>query len=97
MFKSKDRLITNSIQRMSTGNTRKKRLSSDKLRFDGKSTLKEFKQEDVVIVVEGYILASILGNRELEDRFFKMTLRAKSVVCCRVSPKQKADVVRLYK
>lgn len=39
----------------------------------------------------------ILGNRDLEDRFFQMSLNAKSVICCRVSPKQKADIVGLFK
>ena len=29
--------------------------------------------------------------------FFQMGLSARSVICCRVSPKQKADVVSLYK
>ena len=31
------------------------------------------------------------------DAFFKLGLLASSVVCCRVSPKQKADVVGLTK
>ncbi len=49
------------------------------------------------MVVEGATLAMILGNRALEEIFFQMGLTAKSVICCRVSPKQKADVVSLYK
>jgi len=59
--------------------------------------LKDIKQENVVIVVEGATLAVILGNRALEEMFFQMGLTARSVICCRVSPKQKADVVSLYK
>ena len=42
-------------------------------------------------------MAVILGTKDLEERFFQLGLSAKSVVCCRVSPKQKADVVALYK
>ena len=29
--------------------------------------------------------------------FFHVAIRSKSVVCCRMSPKQKADVVRMFK
>ena len=31
----------------------------------------------------------------MQGRFLELTEDAKSVLCCRVSPKQKADVVRL--
>jgi magnesium-transporting ATPase (P-type) len=69
-----------------------------KSKFDPKTmNLKYFKQEDVVIVIEGFTLSFILGNKDLEDRFFYLSLIAKSVICCRVSPKQKADVVGMYK
>lgn len=59
--------------------------------------MRDIKQENVVIVIEGATLAVILGNRGLEEQFFQMGLFARSVICCRVSPKQKADVVSLYK
>ncbi len=59
--------------------------------------LKEFRQENVVIAIEGSVLNVILGNPELENKFFMMSLTAKSVICCRVSPKQKADVVSMYR
>jgi magnesium-transporting ATPase (P-type) len=49
--------------------------------------LKDIKQENVVIVVDGATLAVILGNRALEEMFFQMGLSARSVICCRVSPK----------
>lgn len=48
-------------------------------------------------MVEGSTLSVIFGTKDLEERFFQMGLQAKSVICCRVSPKQKADVVALYK
>lgn len=51
----------------------------------------------MVLLVEGSILALILSTRDLEERFFQMSLIAKSVVCCRMSPKQKADVVAMFK
>ncbi len=51
----------------------------------------------MVIAIEGSVLAVIIGNRELEERFYALSMSARSVICCRVSPKQKADVVNLYK
>lgn len=33
----------------------------------------------------------------MKDRIFKLGLYAHSVVCCRVSPKQKAEVVKIAK
>lgn len=49
------------------------------------------------IIIDGKTLALILGNEELEKNFFKLGLCASSVICCRVSPAQKALVVRLAK
>ena len=62
-----------------------------------KTDIKDIKQENVVLVIEGSTLAMILGNKGLEELFFQMGLTARSVICCRVSPKQKASVVSLYK
>jgi len=39
----------------------------------------------------------VLEDPSLSSLFFMLGLRAASVVCCRVSPKQKADVVGLAK
>ena len=38
-----------------------------------------------------------LSEKNQANAFFKLGLFASSVVCCRVSPKQKADVVALAK
>jgi phospholipid-translocating ATPase len=50
-----------------------------------------------VIVIDGPTLSVILGDKEMEQMFFKIGLTASSVICCRVSPKQKAEVVGLSK
>lgn len=60
-------------------------------------SLKNFEQANLVIAIDGSTLAIILEDPELEKKFFYVSLVAKSVVCCRVSPKQKADVVGMYK
>lgn len=49
------------------------------------------------LVIDGPTLAFLLGNETLSYKFFRLGLLASSVVCCRVSPKQKADVVGLAK
>jgi P-type E1-E2 ATPase len=48
-------------------------------------------------VVDGPTLTFILSSNVLSFKFFKLGLTANSVLCCRVSPKQKSDVVGLAK
>lgn len=52
-------------------------------------------QYPITIVVDGITLALILGDDELEQLFLTLGLYSKSVVCCRVTPKQKSVVVGL--
>jgi len=49
------------------------------------------------IVIDGPTLSFVLSSEALSQKFFRLGLLASSVVCCRVSPKQKADVVGLAK
>lgn len=49
------------------------------------------------MVIDGPTLAFVLSSESLSYKFFRLGLLASSVVCCRVSPKQKADVVGLAK
>ena len=45
------------------------------------------------LVIDGDTLAYIMeGSELLQNIFFKLGLIAISCICCRVSPKQKADV-----
>jgi phospholipid-transporting ATPase len=53
--------------------------------------------KDMSIIVDGITLGSILDNEELSLQFFYIAIAAKSVICCRVSPKQKSRVVQLAK
>ena len=50
-----------------------------------------------MIAVEGATLALLIEDQELQDLFFHIAIRSKSVVCCRMSPKQKADLVNIFK
>ena len=48
-------------------------------------------------MIDGPTLGFVLASEHLSMKFFRLGLLASSVVCCRVSPKQKADVVGLAK
>ena len=59
---------------------------SKKYQFDKKS-----------IVIDGHTLTMVLESNTVAQRFFLFGCTANSVICCRVSPKQKSDVVALAK
>ena len=42
-------------------------------------------------------LSKILGDDSLKNHFYELSARCDSVLCCRVTPKQKAQIVQLYK
>ena len=48
-------------------------------------------------MVEADALRMILTNLEYKKYFLKISKSCEAVICCRVSPKEKADVVRLIK
>ncbi|CAD8052350.1 unnamed protein product [Paramecium sonneborni] len=68
-------------------------LSENKLTYQG--CIKEKKKKS--ILVEGESLLILTGNQQLKREFTKMAMGCDSVVCCRVTPKQKAEVVHLVK
>ncbi len=49
------------------------------------------------IIIDGKNLSYVLSSPEMSKKFFKVGLQANSVICCRVSPKQKSQVVKLAK
>jgi magnesium-transporting ATPase (P-type) len=53
--------------------------------------------KDMCIIIDGQTLDSILSDKELSTNFLHIAIAAKSVICCRVSPKQKSKVVQLAK
>lgn len=58
---------------------------------------KEVSSKDLAIIVDGATLEMILADEDFSRKLFYISLYAKSVLCCRVSPKQKARVVSLAK
>lgn len=59
--------------------------------------IRENLDKDLSVIIDGSTLEIVLNSYELSKIFFYISIAAKSVVCCRVSPKQKAKVVNLTK
>ncbi len=55
------------------------------------------RKEKCSIVIDGFTLTFVLESKALSRKFFRFGTSANSVICCRVSPKQKSDVVGLAK
>lgn len=49
------------------------------------------------MIISGEALIYIFKNQTLSEKFFKLGLICRSVICCRVSAKQKSQVVKLVK
>ncbi len=49
------------------------------------------------IIVAGDSLLKITGNERVRDEFLELCSFAETVLCCRVSPKQKAEVVNMVR
>ncbi len=50
-----------------------------------------------MIALEGHTLSIILEDEDMQNLFFHIAIRSRSIVCCRMSPKQKSDVVHIFK
>ena len=53
--------------------------------------------EPFSILIEAPILAGLLKNEDFTKQFLKIALYASTVICCRVSPLQKSQVVKIVK
>ena len=49
------------------------------------------------ILIESSILSIIMSDKEKTEKFLKIALCASTVICCRVSPLQKSQVVKMVK
>jgi magnesium-transporting ATPase (P-type) len=54
-------------------------------------------KQKIYMIIDGKNLAYVFKSKERSLKLFKVGLFANSVICCRVSPKQKSQVVRLIK
>lgn len=55
----------------------------------------KFEGDQIALVIDGPTLGLILEDEELGRAFLSVGLYSKSVICCRVSPKQKSEVVAI--
>ena len=55
------------------------------------------KARDNAVVVAGDSLIKIVKNETVKEDFLQLALAAKVVIACRVSPKQKAEIVTMIK
>jgi magnesium-transporting ATPase (P-type) len=54
-------------------------------------------QTDMAVVITGLALTHILGKKEMEQAFLTVARCCRAVIACRVSPQQKALIVRLVR
>ena len=66
-----------------------------KAMYTDKNLLKHKITKKMYVIIDGLNLAHILEDDKLSRKFFRVGLLANSVICCRVSPKQKSEVVKL--
>jgi len=57
----------------------------------------EKRKKEMAIIIDGNTLDFIFGKEELWKKFFCLSSVAKSVICCRISPKQKSTLVKKVK
>ena len=60
--------------------------------------VKSFKVfKEIAFIIDGFSLQTVILNKKLGRLFFLLGVISKSVICCRISPKQKSSVVDLIK
>lgn len=81
------------------GDVRKGRLLKHKRKDDGvaSSSMPPSSEVSRALVIEGNALKHLLGNAELEELLFNVANECDSVIACRVSPQQKALLVKLVR
>jgi P-type E1-E2 ATPase len=55
-----------------------------------------FCKQTLALIIDGHTLQFALSE-ELQDNLLQLATKCKAVICCRVSPLQKAQVVRLVR
>lgn len=88
------RLLTEDVENIQITSTNYDDLSSDLEKYSAR-------KGKMAITITGAALSVILkngdGKENLREMFYKVARRCQTVICCRVSPRQKADVVNIVK
>ena len=53
--------------------------------------------EDKILIVDGKTLLTVFGKNDLIKMLRNLTSECRSVICCRMSPLQKAEIVQMIK
>ena len=53
--------------------------------------------EDKILIVDGKTLLTVFGKKDLIQMLRNLTSECRSVICCRMSPLQKAEIVQMIK
>ncbi len=78
-----------------TRETFKIKIEKTFLKYEKKKILD--KNKKLYMIIDGLNLSYVLNDSNWSLKFFKLGLLVDSVICCRVSPKQKSLVVKLVK
>ena len=52
---------------------------------------------NIALIIDGITLLNVLNDKHLRKMFFLLGVISKSVICCRVTPNQKSQVIKLVK
>jgi magnesium-transporting ATPase (P-type) len=85
--------LTSDSEKPDTRETFKIKFETTFLKFEKYKNI----DKKLYLIIDGLNLAYVLTDLNFSQKFFKLGLLANSVICCRVSPKQKSLVVKLAK
>ena len=80
-----------------TYQSKTKKVGQKQLNKIQKQKKKRLEDRLLAFIMEGPALLHLLGDPELEIKVFQLMQACNAVIACRVSPKQKAELVRLIK
>jgi len=89
--------VTQSTSVDVTYQSKTKKVGQKQLNKIQKQKKKRLEDRLLAFIMEGPALLHLLGNPELEVKVFELMQACNAVIACRVSPKQKAELVRLIK
>ena len=88
-------IIENNNIESNNENLNKENIIKSKIENENENELKTITPYSILI--ESSILSIIMSEKEKTEKFLKIALCASTVICCRVSPLQKSQVVKMVK
>jgi len=72
-------------------------ISSKSEGFKGVKKPSSDTQVEYALIIDGQSLAFILAETDLQEQFLRVCINCASVLCCRVSPRQKSQLTKLVR